>query len=61
MYKRQIHISNNNFEETQIGPIIAIGLITFLYMILPVSYLVHRKLKQQSESNSKNENEEKEQ
>ncbi len=47
-----IHINSNHFIATQIGPIIAIGLITFLYMVLPVSYLVHRKLKQ-VESNAK--------
>lgn len=41
-----VHINSNHFIATQIGPIIAIGLITFLYMVLPVSYLVHRKLKQ---------------
>jgi|GEM_PF-7049463 len=41
-----IHINSNHFIATQIGPIIAIGLITFLYMVLPVSFLVHRKLKQ---------------
>jgi hypothetical protein len=41
-----IHINSNHLLAAQIGPIIAIGLITFLYMVLPVSYLVHRKLKQ---------------
>lgn len=41
-----VHINSNHFIATQIGPIMAIGLLTFLYMILPVSYLVHNKLKQ---------------
>lgn len=41
-----LHINSNHFVATEIGPIIAIGLLSFLYMILPVSYLVHKKLKQ---------------
>lgn len=41
-----LHISSNHFVATEVGPIIAIGLLSFLYMILPVSYLVHKKLKQ---------------
>ena len=48
-----IHINSNHFIATEIGPIIAIGLITFLYTILPVSYLVHRKLKQQIQGTSR--------
>ncbi|WP_085300327.1 hypothetical protein [Cognaticolwellia mytili] len=47
-----IHINSNHLFAKQVGPIIAIGLLTFLYMVLPVSYLVHRKLKQ-VESNLK--------
>jgi arginine exporter protein ArgO len=45
-----IHINSNHFEVTEIGPITAIGLITFLYMILPISYLVNRKLKQENKA-----------
>jgi hypothetical protein len=47
-----VHINSNHFIATQIGPIIAIGLLTFLYMVLPVSYLVHRKLKQLESNNN---------
>ena len=45
-----IHINSNHFIATQVGPVIAIGLLTFLYMVLPVSYLVHQKLKQDNEA-----------
>jgi hypothetical protein len=40
-----IYISSHTFAAKQVGPIIAIGILSFLYMVLPVSYLVHRKLK----------------
>lgn len=39
-----VHINSNHFVATEIGPIIAIGLLNFLYMVLPVSYLVHMKV-----------------
>ncbi len=42
-----IHIANNDLVAKQIGPIIATGVLSLLYMLLPVSYLVHRKLKRQ--------------
>lgn len=40
-----LHIANHSFVAQQIGPIIATGVISFLYTLLPVSYIVHRKLK----------------
>ena len=40
-----IHIMSNSFEAKQIGPIIATGIISLLYTLVPTSYLVHRKLK----------------
>lgn len=44
-----IHINTQHLEPKQIGPVIAFGLITFFYMILPVSYMVNKKLKKQIE------------
>ena len=40
-----IHIASHSFDAEQIGPIIATGVLSLLYMILPVSYLIHRRLK----------------
>lgn len=40
-----IHIANHSFEAKQIGPIIATGVLSLLYMLLPVSYIIHRRLK----------------
>lgn len=40
-----IHIANHSFTPQQIGPIVATGVISLMYMMLPVSYIVHRKLK----------------
>jgi len=51
-----IHISSNHYQATQIGPITAIGLISFFYMILPISYLVHRKLKSHQVDSYKEDN-----
>ena len=42
-----IHINSQQLAPKQIGPVIAFGLITFFYMILPVSYMVNKKLKNQ--------------
>ncbi len=42
-----IHINTQQLVPKQIGPVIAFGLITFFYMILPVSYMVNKKLKKQ--------------
>ena len=42
-----IHINSQQLTPKQIGPVIAFGLITFFYMILPVSYMVNKKLKNQ--------------
>jgi len=39
------HIASISLLAQQIGPMIATGLISLLYMLLPVSLLVHRKLK----------------
>jgi hypothetical protein len=40
------YIGSHTLADKQIGPYITFGLLSFFYMILPVSYLVHRKLKQ---------------
>ncbi|REL35077.1 hypothetical protein [Thalassotalea euphylliae] len=42
-----IYIGHNSFEARQVGPIIATGILSLFYMLLPVSYLVHRQLKRQ--------------
>lgn len=52
-----IHIGSHDFQPKQIGPIIAVGVISALYMLLPVSYLVHRKLKIQKSEQIKKEQE----
>lgn len=41
-----IHIANHSLEAKQIGPIIATGVLSLLYTLLPVSFIIHRKLKQ---------------
>ncbi|QPB81821.1 hypothetical protein CWC22_001900 [Pseudoalteromonas rubra] len=41
-----IHIANYHFEANQIGPIVATGVLCLLYLLPPVSYIIHRKLKQ---------------
>jgi hypothetical protein len=40
-----IYIGSHTLADKQIGPFIMFGLLSFFYMVLPVSYLVHRKLK----------------
>ena len=42
-----VHIAGHQFEAKQIGPIIATGLLSLMYMLIPVCYIVHRKLKRQ--------------
>ena len=42
-----IHINTQSLMPKQIGPVIAFGLITFFYMILPVSFMVNKKLRNQ--------------
>ena len=42
-----LHIASHSFAAKQIGPIIATGTLSLLYMLLPVSYIVHHKLKRQ--------------
>lgn len=39
-----IHINTQQLMPTQIGPLLAFGLITIFYMILPISYMVNKKL-----------------
>lgn len=41
-----MHIANHHFEANQIGPIVATGVLCLLYLLPPVSYMIHRKLKQ---------------
>ena len=42
-----IVIAMNSFVPTQIGPIIAIMLLSALYMLLPVTYMVVKRLNQE--------------
>ena len=56
-----IHITSNTFDARQIGPIIATGILSLLYMLLPVSYMVHRKLKLQQAEQDRFEQEKMEQ
>lgn len=39
-----IHINTQPLMPKQIGPLLAFGLITLFYMLLPVSYMVNKKL-----------------
>ena len=41
-----IHINTHPLMPKQIGPLLAFGLITVFYMLLPVSYVVNKKLVQ---------------
>lgn len=45
-----LHLSNHALEATQVGPIIATGALSFLYLLPVVSFLVHQKLTQQQAS-----------
>jgi len=47
------HIASISLFAQQIGPMIATGLITLLYMLLPVSLMVHRKLKRHQQDLNK--------
>ena len=44
-----IHINTQQLSPTQIGPLLAFGLLSFLYLVLPVSYMVNKKLKRLQE------------
>lgn len=44
-----IHINTQQLSPTQIGPLLAFGLLSFLYLVLPVSYMVNTKLKRLQE------------
>ena len=42
-----MHLSSHNLPPKLVGPIIAMGILTILYMLIPVSYMVHKRLKTQ--------------
>ena len=40
-----LYLSNNVLQPTQVGPIIAFMLLSMMYMLLPVAYLINQKIK----------------
>lgn len=39
-----VYINSHSLLATEVGPVIAFGLLSFLYLLLPVSFIVHKKL-----------------
>ena len=38
-------LSSHNYEATKVGPILAVMLLSFLYMLVPISWLINKRLR----------------